>query len=655
MSSKYKKYVQMARKYSLCILEEEVIEPEFQKNIDFNDLFNNMTEKKGFTVQNHVNRYIIENIKDEYKNNYFFQYCIFLLSDYYYENKKQFTSCLEKAYKCLKNTDTLKLDEIMNYLKCNNKTIPNINEKKQTEEFCYKVNQFFSNYKILNFIADKFNNIDLLDNLECDNYFFGQSYETNFLKALILLNGNIDIKDMLKKINSSNDILLYCLEKIKCKLKIKIETEKNKVKLLNYINKVYIKNGYFFHGTTSQSIVYIKKNDLTSQFNNKSKQYIVNVNKIFEQHNIYRMFEGKINELKTFNFYVTDDPFSAIYYANQSPEFLSRFCANGGNMLDTSVYDRNAFWRRDYDSCKRNINTFMNKNNFSRDEISIVNECFHKLWQLNVSNKQYPILFIGKRKHINRNYTLKYEIIRQNINNYSFEEILDFMLVPDNIHDKQLSKIGYEFLSLIKLPNIYQLYKIKGVSTNQKFLIYNNTKIFPDIIISAPFQKKLFIKITDKDEIEYYKNIVFIPNNIDLLNQTINDNFYFQNIDILLTDSGIGLTSNGIELIIKLQKKYSIEYLVEFYKHKINHLLNRKIDKVDELFILVDNYYIRHITMKKYDNYYVNISSDKIDIEHFKVDDYNYMYKYKQTKLIQTESINKIISSVKKEFIKGDK
>lgn len=655
MSSKYKKYVQMARKYNLCILEEEVIEPEFQKNIDFNDLFNNMTEKKGFTVQNHVNRYIIENIKDEYKNNYFFQYCIFLLSDYYYENKKQFISCLEKAYKCLKNTDTLKLDEIMNYLKCNNKTIPNINEKKQTEEFCFKVNQFFSNYKILNFIADKFNNIDLLDNLECDNYFFGQSYETNFLKALILLNGNIDIKDMLKKINSSNDILLYCLEKIKCKLKIKIETEKNKVKLLNYINKVYIKNGYFFHGTTSQSIVYIKKNDLTSQFNNKSKQYIVNVNKIFEQHNIYRMFEGKINELKTFNFYVTDDPFSAIYYANQSPEFLSRFCANGGNMLDTSVYDRNAFWRRDYDSCKRNINTFMNKNNFSRDEISIVNECFHKLWQLNVSNKQYPILFIGKRKHINRNYTLKYEIIRQNINNYSFEEILDFMLVPDNIHDKQLSKIGYEFLSLIKLPNIYQLYKIKGVSTNQKFLIYNNTKIFPDIIISAPFQKKLFIKITDKDEIEYYKNIVFIPNNIDLLNQTINDNFYFQNIDILLTDSGIGLTSNGIELIIKLQKKYSIEYLVEFYKHKINHLLNRKIDKVDELFILVDNYYIRHITMKKYDNYYVNISSDKIDIEHFKVDDYNYMYKYKQTKLIQTESINKIISSVKKEFIKGDK
>ena len=122
-----------------------------------------------------------------------------------------------------------------------------------------------------------------------------------------------------------------------------------------------------------------------------------------------------------------------------------------------------------------------------------------------------------------------------------------------------------------------------------------------------------------------------------------------------MTDSGIGLTSNGIELIMKLQKKYSIEYLVEFYKHKINHLLNRKIDKVDELFILVDNYYIRHITMKKYDKYYVNISSDKIDIEHFKVDDYNYMYKYKQTKLIQTESINKIISSVKEEFIKGDK
>lgn len=655
MSSKYKKYVQMARKYSLCILEEEVIEPEFQKNIDFNDLFNSMTEKKGFTVQNHVNRYIIENIKDEYKNNYFFQYCIFLLSDYYYENKKQFISYLEKAYKCLKNTDTLKLDEIINYLKCNNKTIPNIDEKKQTEEFCFKVNQFFSNYKIVNFIADKFNNIDLLNNLECDNYFFGQSYETNFLKALILLNGNIDIKDMLKKINSSNDILLYCLEKIKCKLKIKIETEKNKVKLLNYITKVYIKNGYFFHGTTSQSIVYIKKNDLTSQFNDRSKQYIVNVNKIFEQHNIYRMFEGKINELKIFNFYVTDDPFSAIYYANQSPEFLSRFCANGGNMLDTSIYDRNAFWRRDYDSCKRNINTFMNKNNFSRDEISIVNECFHKLWQLNVSNKQYPILFIGKRKHINRNYTLKYEIIRQNINNYSFEEILDFMLVPDNIHDKQLSKIGYEFLSLIKLPNIYQFYKIKGASTNQKFLIYNNTKIFPDIIISAPFQKKLFIKITDKNEIKYYKNIVFIPNNIDFLNQTINDNFYFQNIDILLADSGIGLTSNGIELIIKLQKKYSIEYLLEFYKHKINQLLNKKIDKVGELFILVDNYYIRYITMKKYDNYYVNISSDKIDIEHFKVDDYNYMYKYKQTKLIQMESINKIISSVKEEFIKGDK
>ena len=651
MNSRYKNYVLIAKKYNLRILEEQIIIPEFNKNINFNNLFTNMKNSTYITIQNCVNKYIRENIIFEYEENYFFQYSIFILSDYYYENKYQFLSVLENVYKCLKTTNIKKLDEIIETLKKNNNIIININEKNETEEFCVKVNKFFKNNKIMDFITKKFNNTELLNNLDYDNYFFGQSYETNFLKALILLEGNIDVDDILTKIKCSNDILLYCLEKLKEKLNITNETKENKIKLLNYINNVYVKNGYFFHGTTSKSINYIKNKDLSSQYSDKCEKYVRRINKIFEKHNIYRAFEGKINELKTFNFYVTDDPFSAIYYANQSPEYLSRFCANGGNMSDTKIYDNNAFWRRDYIACKKNINTFMKINNFSKYEIIIVNKYFWRLWKRNVINNQFPVLFIGKRKDINRDYTVKFKNVEKNLDNFSSQQILDYMLTPDNIHDKQLSKISYKCLSVIELPNIYQFYDIKGV-INKRFLIHNNEKIFPDIIVLAPFQKKYYIKITDNNNILFDKNVIFISRNTDLLKKSIKDSFYHQNVDILISDSAIGLTIDGKKLIEKIRQEYTIEYLINYYRDKINQIIENTISDVGELFRLVDNYYIKYQCMKKYNEYYVNIPAGKIDTEHYKVDNRNYMYKYKQTKLIEEKNINKIVSIVKQEMVK---
>ena len=651
MNSRYMKYILIAKKYNLRILDEKIIIAEFNKNINFNNLFINMNNLSYITIQNCVNKYIRENIMSEYGKNYFFQYSIFILSDYYYKNKYQFLSALENVYECLKNVNIKKLDEIIAYLKKNNNIIINIKEKKEIEEFCVKVNKFFKNNKVMDFIIRNFNNTELINYLDCDNYFIGQSFETNFLKALILLKGNIDVDDILKNIKYSNDILLYCLGKLKENLNITDETKENKIKFLNYINDVYVKNGYFFHGTTSKSINYIKNNDLSSQYTDKCEKYVRMINKIFEKHNIYRAFEGKINELKTFNFYVTDDPFSAIYYANQSPEYLSRFCANGGNMCDTLIYDINAFWRRDYVTCKKNINKFMKINNFSEYEISIVNKYFDRLWKRNVTNNQFPILFIGKRKYINMDYTLKFKNVEKNLDKFSFKQILDYMLTPDNIHDKQLSKISYEYLSIIELPNIYQFYDIKGV-INKRFLIYNDEKIVPDIIVLAPFQKKIYIKITDKDNILFDKNVIFISGNIELLNKSIKDNFYHQNIDILISDSAIGLTMDGIKLIEKIRQIYSVEYLINYYRDKINQMIENTISDVGELFRLVDNYYIKYRCMKKYNEYYANISAGKIDTEHYKVDNNNYMYKYKQTKLIEEKNINKIVLAVKEEMSK---
>ena len=68
----YQKYLFMCYKYGLYKLQKKTFTEELNKKIDFVLLFENLSDKNNFTIQNHVNDYILENIYSKYTDNYFF-------------------------------------------------------------------------------------------------------------------------------------------------------------------------------------------------------------------------------------------------------------------------------------------------------------------------------------------------------------------------------------------------------------------------------------------------------------------------------------------------------------------------------------------------------------------------------------------------------
>lgn len=645
MMDYYDKYLMITDKYKLSVLDKETIKWQLDINIDFQDIFKNLKDKAGFTIQNYIDNFIYTQIKDIYKLNYFFQYSIYLLSKYQFDDKADFIDNLEKIYKALKKLDINKLDKITQKLA--NKAIKFISNKEKIEQdkIALKINNFFKDSKVLEFIINKFNDKNITRQLFSDNYFNGQSYESRFLKALILLQGDIDINELLNSINNSDDIINYVLSKLKVKLCIENDTEIEKIKLLDYIYNTYIKEGYFFHGTTSKEIEKIKKYGLTPQNFYFDNHLIQETNDIFEKHRLYQAFEGKSSEMQAFNFYVTDSTDCGIYYANQSPEYLSRFCANGHHMQNLNVYDREAFWRRDFKSCYNNVKNFINENNFTDNEKNTVLTNFQKLWNQAVVDNMTPVIFIGKRKIIGRDDTIKYNIVKQNINNYSLEQILTFMLKPDNIHDKRFSPVSSDYLSMIELPNLYKFYNIKSEDKikEKRYILCDNKKIYPDLMINVIFGKQMAFKITENKKVQKIDNVIFIPNDINELKNKINDNFYTQNIDMLIAESACGITKEGKQLIKQLRNIYSPGDIARDYYKEFCKLYKEYDHSIEQLFCMIDNYYIKYKTMSLYHDYYVNISNDKINIEHYKIDEINYLRKYKQTELLTEEGINRML------------
>lgn len=642
----YQKYLFMCYKYGLYKLQKKTFTEELNKKIDFDLLFENMSDKNNFTIQNHVNDYILENIYSKYTDNYFFQYSIFLLSNYVFENKQKFLQLIKKTYH---NLVSLKINDISKTLK-KLKKINNFKDDDLTS-FTKIANEFFSNKKVDTFIENKYNCLEILNDLRTDNYLYGQEYEVGFLKALILLKNNVNIKRILKETKDSNDILKYAFNTLKLNLNIKNESKNNKLKLLNYLNKVYIKEGYFFHGTNSYSLKKIKKHGLNSQFNDdKANDYTIKINDIFEKYHVYKMFEAKPHKKLFLRFFVTDDPTCAVYYANQSPEYFSRFCANSPNYSRYQSYDINAFFKRDYKACKKNINDFMKSINFNNKDIKIVNKYFKLLWKLNVKKNQYPLILVGKKSLINRDSTKKYNIIKDNLNKFFLKDIFDYIISPDNIHDIKLSKIDFRSLSIIKLPNLYSFFKIKN-SLSKKYIIYNNKKIYPDLVIDAKYQNKLYIVITKNKKILFNNDVLFIPNNIDLLKKELKDNFFKERIDLLLTDNAIFLTRKGSNLLRKLKNKFSLDYLLKYYKTKINNIFkNNGVFDVNTTLTLIDNFYIKYIISKKYHLYFSDALYGIVNVEHYKIDNSNSLTKYKSTKMIDKNKINNMINKVKKQM-----
>ena len=658
---KYKEILELLQ-LNYCILsEKELDEILSSKKINIIEFFENLKENKPIIPTRDIDNYIVNNsyIWSNYKKNMFFQYAYMTVGKYTFENKNEFLYYLKEIYNTLYNLDIEKLKKIVDEL--SKKTITKFEIDLEQIELTNRIKRIFENKDVLNIINRNLNDKEQFSNV------FGSCIETvkviieKIIFIVLLFKEKINEQELINILINKDNIDDYIKILIMKELNIKDENNVNeKQKILKFIYNQLVKEGYYLHGTSSINMQSILTKGFSSTKIPIMTKQIKEINTIFEKHNLYMNFEGKMRELKLHQYYVTDCIKSSVMYAFQSPEYLSRFCSNGHHYEDISIFDREAFWRRDYESCNRNVKILCDNYNFSKEEKDIVLEHFKNIWNNNVEENEVPIIFLGKKRYIGRDYSDKFDRINKNIQKYTIKDIIKLFELGDNIHDKRLSNINPESLTYFELPNIHKMYKLTSLDkyNSKQYIINENKKYYPDIIISKSPLNNIGIVIDDNinEVIELNDKLVIIPKDKkeNLIKLT---NYCIMNLNILIAESGTSLTNKGKKYIEEIRKKESlsdiikydeklIERCMEYWKQNCNYL--NEEDKMIFTHFVINQLLVKVISMKKYNKYYIDIDEALNRMVYFSIDKGNKLNRIVNQKVIDKEFIEEKILIIQK-------
>lgn len=213
-----------------------------------------------------------------------------------------------------------------------------------------------------------------------------------------------------------------------------IKYEHKKV-VLEYIYQRYIVNGYCFHSFPSVFKETVESNGIDF----KNYQYPVKKMKqiayIFENH-YYKNFITKNLEEKKLSFSITDSPLMAYYYALSAPSYFSDMTATS-DYMDDETYDRFAYYRRDYEACKRNLETIGKHIGLSNREQEIVEDAFIEQWNTLKISKSTPCIAFIQRSAVGRNKLDHFQKILEDAKHE------DFVVSLSKITDSRYSQDEY--------------------------------------------------------------------------------------------------------------------------------------------------------------------------------------------------------------------
>lgn len=610
------------------------------KKIDYNKLFKDLKNYTNFLLIN-IDAFIKTNKELEFQcnNNIIFQYCYILLSKYKFKNKEELINIFNNIHSLMLDNRYKEIDKFLNSL---TKIQKNNDELNFIAE---KVNKFINNYKYINYIEEILNSNKNLGNLEYSNISEIQNVIASTLKMLFVHEGDVDLEDFLINIKTMS-INEYSINLLKQKYK------NSKINFFNHMLNYY-NNRFFYHGTNSKWLNQCKKAGLNGIRNCDYQQQIIKVIDLFESYGVYKVFEGRNKELKGFKYYITDSIDSAVYYAHQSPEYFSRFCANGYCMRLLDNCDHEAFWRRDYKACLNNVQILCKSINMKKKDTLIVINLFNNLWKNEVKNNQHPIIFIGKMNEINQSND-NFNEIKKNIDDYSFKNLYDIFTTPSEIHNKRFATINNDFLSIIHIPNLYNLYKFttSDFSENQ-YVVHNKIKYYPDILITNEYYKNLYFILKDINEVKRISDtIYFVPKEYNKINIYINDKFYIQNLQYLILTNGKGITENGKKFIIN--NNINFEKVHKYYQILTNKLINEYCelsqleDKVELYSVIANNIFYNLYIMSEVNKLPVLVDCGYKSKLHYDYDIDNYWYKSQAENNISIIELDKTIDNIKK-------
>lgn len=360
-----------------------------------------------------------------------------------------------------------------------------------------------------------------------------------------------------------------------------VTSDDNKRKIAEFVYTNFIENGYCYQGTNSRFKQDIEEKGLSTEFSKTKDLQLHVVNDIFKKHGLHKIFYSKLSETKESAYYYTTDGMeNAFHYSYHNPEYFSYFVAAGNNMPD-NLYDRTAYFLRNYKGCKTNLEKLCQYYKLTEEEQTIVMTTFETLAAEFINDGDNTIVFVS-RSLLNQD-TIPFDF--SSIESRDIRSIVKEITknVGGSVGTKQNVSIPAENIDCISVPSLSKLYDAsKLANENKKKYIFleDGSKYYYDILINAdkidydcisigPGNPSLISLRTKEFSKQNNLTIDIITCPEDIAPDTLisNGSPSFQSLQMMIAVNGKANSPEGKKLIEESRKNYSPQYMSDYYYH----------------------------------------------------------------------------------------
>lgn len=276
------------------------------------------------------------------------------------------------------------------------------------------------------------------------------------------------VNKLLKMVDNHNDIkvginkLLITFSKMKLKLSNTTSVENKKI-LFHHFYERYIVNGYLFHSFPSKFINDVQGNGLLINNYFYERERLKEIEDIFHKYGEEDVFQKELDSDPYLT--MTDSPFLGAYYAYYSPQYLNDFTTYF--FEDSKKYDTSAFFRKDFTSCKNNLETFMDKKHMSKKDKNKVFAFLEEEWNILEIEDKKPVMCFVSRSLLNKNFLPEINELEEELNENELYLVITKLLDTRLNNFKVENNISPNALNIIELPTIEDLEMIRKDEKNQ--------------------------------------------------------------------------------------------------------------------------------------------------------------------------------------------
>lgn len=240
------------------------------------------------------------------------------------------------------------------------------------------------------------------------------------------------------------------------KTKLPLTSKENKKQVLKFIYDKYIVDGYCFHSFPSKLKKEVEENGLIGNIDIKEKNDLKKINYIFKHHNYNNIISRDLNA-KSKAIYITDSPAMAYYYAIRSPEYLAELTSLSKYYKNIKLYDKNAFYEKDYYKCKSNLVSLCKHLNMTVKEENTILKTFDKRWYSLKLSESMPCIAFIKRKELAKDSLPNIEEIYESVDEMPLEILVSKIIDSKYPVIRRYSNINSLNLTIITMPSYKEI------------------------------------------------------------------------------------------------------------------------------------------------------------------------------------------------------